>query len=50
MASYPAVLDRLNGAISEQDFIGLAKDSMRKDGFTAEDIADAKLSVRGVLE
>jgi hypothetical protein len=30
---------KLHAAISEQDFIGLARASMRKDGFTAEDIA-----------
>ena len=36
VASYPVVLNRLNAAISEQDFIGLARDSMRENGYTAE--------------
>ena len=44
------VLNRLNAAISEQDFIGLARDSMRENGYTAEDIAEAKFSVRSVPE
>jgi hypothetical protein len=42
VASYPVVLDMLNAAISEQDFIGLARNSMREDGYNAEDIAEAK--------
>ena len=50
VASYPVVLNRLNAAISEQDFIGLARDSLRKDGYTAEDIAEATFSVRSVPE
>jgi hypothetical protein len=50
VASYPVVLDRLNAALSEQDFIGLARDSMRENGYTAEDIAEAKFSVRSVPE
>ena len=50
VASYPVVLNRLNAAISEQDFIGLAGDSMRENGYTAEDIAEAKFSVRSVPE
>jgi hypothetical protein len=50
VASYPVVLDRLNAAISEQDFIGLARHSMREDGYAAEDIAEAKFSVRNVPE
>jgi hypothetical protein len=50
VASYPVVLDRLNAALSEQDFIGLARDSLRKDGYTAEDIAEATFSVRSVPE
>jgi hypothetical protein len=50
VASYPVVLNRLNAAISEQDFIGLARDSMRENGYTAEDIAEAKFSVRSVPE
>ena len=50
VASYPAVVDRLNAAMSEQDFIGLTRDAMRKDGFTAEDIAEAKFSVSSVPE
>jgi hypothetical protein len=50
VASYPVVLDILNAAISEQDFIELARNSMREDGYTAEDIAEAKFSVRGVPE
>ena len=50
VASYPVVLDRLNAALSEQDFIGLARDSMRENGYTAEDVAEAKFSVRSVLE
>jgi hypothetical protein len=50
VASYPVVLDFLNVAISDQDFIGLARDSMREDGYTAEDIAEAKFIVRIVPE
>jgi hypothetical protein len=50
VASYPVVLDRLNAALSEQDFIGLARDSMRENGYTAEDVAEAKFSVRSVPE
>jgi hypothetical protein len=50
MASYPVVLNMLNAAISEQDFIELARDSMREDGYTAEDIVEAKFSVRSVPE
>jgi len=50
VASYPVVLDRLNAALSEQDFIGLARDSLRKDGYTAEDIAEATFSVTSVPE
>jgi hypothetical protein len=50
VASYPVVLDILNAAISEQNFIELARNSMREDGYTAEDIAEAKFSVRGVPE
>jgi hypothetical protein len=50
VASYPIVLDRLNAALSEQDFIGLARDSMRENGYTAEDVAEAKFSVRSVPE
>jgi hypothetical protein len=50
VASYPVVLDRLNAALSEQDFIGLARDSMRENGYTAEDVAEAKFSVRTVPE
>jgi hypothetical protein len=50
VASYPVVLDMVNAATSEQDFIELAKDSMREDGYTAEDIAEAKFSVRSVPE
>jgi hypothetical protein len=48
MASYPVVLNMLNAAISEQDFFELARDSMREDGYTAEDIVEAKFSVRSV--
>jgi hypothetical protein len=50
MASYPVVLNMLNAAISEQDFIELARDSMREDGYTAEDIVEAKFGVRSVPE
>jgi hypothetical protein len=50
VASYPVVLDMLNATISEQDFIELARDSMQEDGYTAEDIAEAKFSVRSVPE
>jgi hypothetical protein len=50
VVSYPVVLNMLNAAISDQDFIGLAKESMREDGYTAEDIAEAKFSVRSVQE
>ena len=50
VASYPIVLDRLNVAMSEQDFIQLTRNSMREDGYPAEDIADAKFSVRSVPE
>ena len=50
VASYPVVLDRLNAALSEQDFIGRARDFMRENGYTAEDIAEAKFSVRSVPE
>jgi hypothetical protein len=45
VASYPIVLDRLNVAMSEQDFIELTRNSMLEDGYPAEDIADAKFSV-----
>jgi hypothetical protein len=50
VASYPVVLDRLHAALSEQDFIGQARDSMRQDGFAAEDIAAATFSIRSVPE
>ena len=50
VASYPVAWDMLNAPISDQDFIGLAKDAMREDGYTAEDIAEAKFSIRSVLE
>jgi hypothetical protein len=50
VASYPVVWDLLNVAISDRDFIGLARDSMREDGYTAEDIAEAKFIVRSVPE
>ena len=32
VASYPVAWDMLNAQISDQDFIGLAKDAMREDG------------------
>ena len=32
VASYPVAWDMLNAPISDQDFIGLAKDAMREDG------------------
>jgi hypothetical protein len=48
VASYPVVLGRQDVAISEQDFIELARDCMRENGFPAEDISDAKFSVRGL--
>jgi hypothetical protein len=50
VASYSVALDTLNSAISEPDFIDLARDLMREDGYTAEDIAEAKFSVRSILE
>ena len=50
VASYPVVLDILNAAISEQNFIELARNSMREDGYTAEDIAEAKFRVRSIPE
>ena len=50
VASYSLVLDMLNAAISEQDFIELARDCMQENGYPAEDIADAKFSVRSVAE
>jgi hypothetical protein len=50
VASYPLVLDMLNAAISEQDLIELARDCMQENGYPAEDIADAKFSVRSVPE
>jgi|HubBroStandDraft_3_1064219.scaffolds.fasta_scaffold82530_4 hypothetical protein len=50
VASYPVAWDMLNSPISDQDFIGLARDSMREDGYTAEDIVEAKFSVRSVPE
>ena len=50
VASYPVVLDMLNVAMSEQDFTELARGSMQMDGYAAEDIAEAKFSVRSVPE
>jgi hypothetical protein len=50
MASYPVVLDMLNAAISEQEFIGLARNSIREERYNAEDIAEAKFSVRSIPE
>jgi hypothetical protein len=50
VASYPVVVDRLDVAISEQDFIELARSAMQEDGYAAEDIAEAKFSVRSVPE
>jgi hypothetical protein len=50
VASYPVVLDRLDVAISEQDFIEIARDCMQENGYPAEDIAEAKFSVRSVPE
>jgi hypothetical protein len=46
VASYRVVLDMLNAAISEQDFIELARDCMQENGYPAEDIGEAKFSVR----
>ena len=50
VASYPVVLDRLDVAISEQDFIEIARDCMQENGYPAEDIGEAKFSVRSVPE
>jgi hypothetical protein len=37
---YPIILDRLDVAISEQDFIELARDCMRENGYPAENMSD----------
>jgi hypothetical protein len=50
VASYPVSLDRIDLAISEQDLIELTRDCMRENGFLAEDISDAKFSVRDIPE
>jgi hypothetical protein len=50
VASYLVVVDRLDVAISEQDFIELARSAMQENGYAAEDIAEAKFSVRSVPE
>ena len=50
VASYPVVSDRLDVAMSEQDFIELARDCMQENGYPAENIAEAKFSVRSVPE
>jgi hypothetical protein len=50
VASYPVALGMLNGPTADQDYIELAKDAMREDGYSAEDIAGAKFSVRAVPE
>ena len=48
--SYPVVLDRLDVAISERDFIEIARDCMQENGYPAEDIGGNKFSVRSVPE
>jgi hypothetical protein len=50
VASYPIVLDKLNAAMSEQDFIELARDCLRENGYPAEDKVDSKFSVRSIPE
>ncbi len=49
VTSYTVLWNVLNAPVSEQDFIELAKESMREDGYSAEDIVAAKFSVRSVL-
>jgi hypothetical protein len=50
VASYPVAGDMLSATISDRDFIDLAKNVMREDGYSEEDIDDAKFNVRSVLE
>jgi hypothetical protein len=50
VASYPVAGDMLSATILDRDFIDLAKNVMREDGYSEEDIDDAKFNVRSVLE
>ena len=47
VASYPIVSDM---PISDRDFIDRAKECMRADSYTADDIATAKFNLRTILE
>ena len=49
VTSYTVLWNMLNAPVSERDFIELAQESMREDGYSAEDIVAAKFSVRSVL-
>jgi hypothetical protein len=50
VGSYPVTRKMLNAPISDRDYIELAKSCMRENGYSAEDTADAKFSIRSVLE
>lgn len=50
VASYPVAFAMLNSPTSEQDFIELAKDAMREEKYTTEEVASATFEVRTVLE
>ena len=47
VASYPIISDV---PISDRDFIDRAKECMRDDNYTADDIATAKFNLRTILE
>ena len=49
VVSYPVAWDVLT-TISERDFVDLAKGAMREDGYSEQDIDDAKFTVRDVPE
>ena len=50
MASYLVAGDMLTATISDRDFVDLAKSAMRQDGYSEQEIDDAKFNVRSVLE
>jgi len=49
VASYLVAGDMLTATISDRDFVDLAKSAMRQDGYSEQDIDDAKFNVRSIL-
>ena len=50
VASYPVAGNMPTATISDRDFVDLAKSAMRQDGYSEQDVDDAKFNVRSVLE